>query len=400
MQVICRKDRVTKDRRAPVFIRFTKNRKVRYISTGVAVRIDDWDFENQCIRSDSPEMQSIQFQIDSKVEDYRRRMRRLEALEVEVTLETLFESKSRRIKCTVSDCFEREIARLESLGKYNSASKVKTVFSLIGQFRNADIRLEEIDLVYLNDLELFLRKRGNKDNSIATKFSVFKAIYNKALAEELFAPKVNPFVKFKTGRLWTATRKRAITKEELRRIIDFGLPESASPYLILARDIFLFTYFTAGINIGDIARLEYRNIRNGRIYYTRRKTGKNISCQLMPVASAIIAKYSRPDHSETDYIFPILNKAMHMTDLQQYNRLHKVTAKINRELGELAKLAGIETHLTTYVARHTYATVLKRSGVNIAIISESLGHSDLATTQIYLDSFENSQIDEAMKHLL
>lgn len=400
MQVICRKDRVTKDRRAPVFIRFTKNRKVRYISTGVAVRIDDWDFENQCIRSDSPEMQSIQFQIDSKVEDYRRRMRRLEALEVEVTLETLFESKSRRIKCTVSDCFEREIARLESLGKYNSASKVKTVFSLIGQFRNADIRLEEIDLVYLNDLELFLRKRGNKDNSIASKFSVFKAIYNKALAEELFAPKVNPFVKFKVGRLWTATRKRAITKEELRRIIDFGLPESASPYLILARDIFLFTYFTAGINIGDIARLEYRNIRNGRIYYTRRKTGKNISCQLMPVASAIIAKYSRPDHSETDYIFPILNKAMHMTDLQQYNRLHKVTAKINRELGELAKLAGIETHLTTYVARHTYATVLKRSGVNIAIISESLGHSDLATTQIYLDSFENSQIDEAMKHLL
>ena len=71
MQVICRKDRVTKDRRAPVFIRFTKNRKVRYISMGVAVRIDDWDFENQCIRSDSPEMQSIQFQIDSKVEDYR-----------------------------------------------------------------------------------------------------------------------------------------------------------------------------------------------------------------------------------------------------------------------------------------------------------------------------------------
>ena len=99
----------------------------------------------------------------------------MEILEIPVTLETLFESKGRRIKCTVSDCFEREIARLESLGKYNSASKVKTVFSLIGQFRNADIRLEEIDLVYLNDLELFLRKRGNKDNSIATKFSVFHA---------------------------------------------------------------------------------------------------------------------------------------------------------------------------------------------------------------------------------
>lgn len=103
MQVICRKDRVTKDRRAPVFIRFTKNRKVRYISTGVAVRIDDWDFENQCIRSDSPEMQSIQFQIDSKVEDYRRRMRRLEALEVEVTLDNLLETNGRKFNCTVGE---------------------------------------------------------------------------------------------------------------------------------------------------------------------------------------------------------------------------------------------------------------------------------------------------------
>ena len=69
MQVICRKDRITKDHKAPVFIRFTKNRKVRYISTGITVRIDDWDFENQRVISNSPEMQSIQFQIDSKVED-------------------------------------------------------------------------------------------------------------------------------------------------------------------------------------------------------------------------------------------------------------------------------------------------------------------------------------------
>ena len=400
IRVVQKGDIVYKNGCSPLFIRFTHERKSKFVSLGISLLPDHWDKQQQMIRQSCPESAILQQRIETVLREYERKIQKLEILEIPVTLETLFESKSRRIKCTVSDCFEREIARLESLGKYNSASKVKTVFSLIGQFRNADIRLEEIYLVYLNDLELFLRKRGNKDNSIATKFSVFKAIYNKALAEELFAPKVNPFVKFKTGRLWTATRKRAITKEELRRIIDFGLPESASPYLILARDIFLFTYFTAGINIGDIARLEYRNIRNGRIYYTRRKTGKNISCQLMPVASAIIAKYSRPDHSETDYIFPILNKAMHMTDLQQYNRLHKVTAKINRELGELAKLAGIETHLTTYAARHTYATVLKRSGVNIAIISESLGHSDLATTQIYLDSFENSQIDEAMKHLL
>ena len=83
-----------------------------------------------------------------------------------------------------------------------------------------------------------------------------------------------------------------------------------------------------------------------------------------------------------------------------YNRVHKVIGHVNSNLKRIAEMAGLKVNLTTYVARHTFATVLKRSGVNIAIISESLGHSDLETTQIYLDSFDNSQIDEAMKNLL
>ncbi len=124
-----------------------------------------------------------------------------ELLEVDVNFDTLFDADHKKANCTLSDCFKREIDRLESLGKYNTASKVKVAFSLISQFRNPKIRLEEIDLAYLNDFELFLRKRGNRDNCIATRFSVFKAVYNKALAEELFTPKTNPFVRFKVGRL-------------------------------------------------------------------------------------------------------------------------------------------------------------------------------------------------------
>ena len=90
----------------------------------------------------------------------------------------------------------------------------------------------------------------------------------------------------------------------------------------------------------------------------------------------------------------------HISVVQIANRLNKVLRKVNRELKLWGESLGLPTKLTTYVARHTYATVLKRSGVNIALISESLGHSDLSTTQIYLDSFENSQIAEAMKNLL
>ena len=125
-----------------------------------------------------------------------------------------------------------------------------------------------------------------------------------------------------------------------------------------------------------------------------------MNCGLTIQAHAILDKYTDSGKASDDYIFPILDKKTHKTSLQIANRLHKVLARINRELNEWGNRLGLQTKLTTYVARHTYATVMKRSGVNIALISESLGHSDLSTTQIYLDSFENSQIDEAMKNLV
>lgn len=400
IRIVQRKEIVYTNGKSPLALRFTHERKNKYVGLGVSLLPEHWNKEQQTVVESHPENIDLQAQINAKLAEYKRKIQKLEILEIPVTFDNVFETKNRRVRCTIVDCFEREIARLESLGKHTSASKFKVTLSLLGQFRNTNIRLEEIDLAYLNDFELFLRKRGNKDNSIATKFSVFKGVYNKALSEELFTVQSNPFVKFKVGKLWTATRKRAISKEELQKIVDLELSESAPFYLDFARDIFLFTYYTAGINIGDIARLEHLNIRNGRLNYTRHKTGKEIACKLMPVAVQIIEKYSSPFYDDSDYIFPILDKEVHKTDLQKYDRIHKVTKKVNKHLKELARLAGIEVHLTTYVARHTYATVLKRSGVNIAIISESLGHSDLATTQIYLDSFESSQIDEAMKNLL
>ena len=161
----------------------------------------------------------------------------------------------------------------------------------------------------------------------------------------------------------------------------------------------MFSYFGAGINFADIALLKYGNVRDGRVQYVRKKTGKPINFLLTEEMRNIIVKYQRQGQTDEDYIFPILDRRVHRTEQQRYDRTHKVLTNTNRWLRKIGQRVGIE-HLTTYVARHTFATVLKRSGVNIAIISESLGNSDLSTTQIYLDSFENSQIDAAMQNLL
>jgi site-specific recombinase XerD len=171
-------------------------------------------------------------------------------------------------------------------------------------------------------------------------------------------------------------------------------------YIQFSRDIFIFSYLCGGINFTDIASLKIGNLIDDKLVYIRKKTKKKISTPLSAEALQIIKKYAANKTKSSNYIFPIFDDTVHKTEIQKYNRTHKIIGKINPSLKKAAELSGINANLTTYVARHSFATVLKNSGVNVELISETLGHSDIATTQIYLDSFESAQIGEALKNLL
>lgn len=398
IKVVCKKSNVSKSGTAPLYLRFTHNRETRLLSLGISVLPDYWNEDEQSIDEDYPNSRELQFEIDTRLKEYDRKIKRLQLLDVEVNFDTLLGSRSVN-QCSVANYFDIQIMRLEDADKYGSASKYKVTKALLNEFCPS-VKFGEIDLTFLQNFALFLHKRSNQSNSIATKMSVLKAVYNNALKEKLFIPSSNPFADFKVGRYWKATRKRAIMKQDILKLQALDIPDDKAVYsLSFARDIFLFSYFVAGINFKDIATLRYRDIQNGRIYYRRHKTGKEMNSPILPDAQQIMDKYVTDLQSNDDYIFPILNRKVHITELQIYNRVHKVLGHVNRNLKELGKMTGLRIALTTYVARHTYATVLRRAGVSIDIISETLGHSDTATTQIYLDSFENSQIDKAMENL-
>ena len=401
IKIVQRKDRIYADGRCPLFFRFTQKRQCKYISTGIALTQEFWNETEQRITESCPDSESLNWQLKEKLAEYQKQIDKLTVLEIEVSFDTLFGQKSRYINCTVSEYFRQQIDYLKGIGKVGSAVKYTSCKHLLEQCGLGRKRFEQIDLQYLQDFEAFLIRKGNTSNSIATKFSVLRAVYNKAVKHKVFAETENPFKQYNVGRFWKPTRKRAITKEDVQRIQSLELPASTEVYsTAFARDIFLFSYCVAGINFKDIATLRYGDIQNGRIYYQRHKTGKELNSPILPQTREIMERYSKPDASSDDYIFPILDRHIHKSEQQICNRVHKVIGHVNANLKRIAEMAGLKVNLTTYVARHTFATVLKRSGVNISIISESLGHSDLETTQIYLDSFENSQIDEAMKNLL
>ena len=153
------------------------------------------------------------------------------------------------------------------------------------------------------------------------------------------------------------------------------------------------------MNFTDIAFLKWENLDSNRLKYIRAKTGKTYNIGLLEPAIEILNYYEQFKKSKTNYVFPILNDT-HKTATQIDNRIAKMNKAINKQLKDIAKKTNIDFKLTTYVARHSYATIMKRGGISTSIISESLGHGNEKTTQVYLDSFENNVLDEASKTIL
>ncbi len=304
-------------------------------------------------------------------------------------------------KITVFALFQQQVNNLMIAGKIGNAKVYNDTLSQLKHFtQNADVTFAQVDYSFLLRLETYFRSRALQDNAISVRFRTVRALFNNAIAEGYVAKDIYPFDRFKIAeRFKTKTRKRAITKEEVKMVEALVLTPGSTPFE--AQQYFIFSYYGQGINFVDIAKLKWKQFYENRIFYTRTKTGQQLSFVLSKPAKAII-NYFEPLTRKTDesYIFPILNDLFHHTPTQKANRIHKVLTRVNRDLKAIGLSLNINTPLTTYVARHTFATVLKRSGVATAIISEAMGHQTEAITQVYLKSFENSIIDEAMEHLL
>ena len=372
VEAICYKVRPLRDNTYPLMLRLTQHRKRKYISLCVSVLEKDWDFKKNQPKKSCPDREAIVKLISDKVSAYNSMIMELTAKQQEFTISSLVQIMENKIAVkTVSEMYDYlidEFHRTDHLGTMSVYQQSKS--SLIKFNRTLDIPFSDIDCQWLERYEKWLKGRNIKDTTVSILFRTLRSVFNRALSMKLIKQDIYPFNDFKVSKFDVRTKKRAVTKEDVKKIMSLDL-SGERQYMQFARDIFLFSYFGAGINFSDIALLRYCDISDGRVRYIRKKTGKEISFPLSDAGLEIIKRYSRQDAASEDYIFPILDRKIHRTEMQRKNRIHKVLGHVNPCLAEIGKMAGLETHLTTYVARHTFATVLKRSGVNIAIISES-----------------------------
>ncbi len=283
---------------------------------------------------------------------------------------------------------EELVARLQHLGKIRTSETYAAAAESFMRFRGGcDLLLNEIDSDLMVEYQTYLRQRGLAMNTVSFYNRILRAAYNRAVEKGL-AEQRHPFRHVYTG--VDKTVKRAIPLQAIRRIKNLDL--SARPSLEFARDMFLFSFYTRGMSFIDMAHLRKQDLRNGILSYRRRKTGQQLFIKWEQCMQEIAGKHAAKG---SDRLLAIIRTPDNA--LRQYRNALRL---VNNKLKTISAMAGLQTNLTMYVSRHSWASIARSKRVPLSVISEGMGHDSEATTQIYLASLDNSLIDRANSMIL
>lgn len=384
----------------PICLRIIKDRKTKYFNTIFNSSEREWDAASGCFKKNNP--------------DYiqnNRLLLKIKARALKVYADLDFEKEyfnlddfSRRFRIDANpendDVFrfwEEIVAEMKLAGRMGNARMYEDTMKSVKQFyRYKKMRFQDITNTFLNKYEAWLRSRGGTGGGISIKQRTLRALYNKAIERNVIKDINHPFKTYKISKLKGQGIKKALNYDQVLKIINFDV--SKYPHLADARNYFVFSFYTRGMNYTDMMILKWQDIDTTTLSYIRNKTKGRFVITILPPVQEIL-DYYKQYALPTKYVFPILLRDG-LTPAQIDHRKKKTLAKYNRDLKEIARLCEINKSLSSYVARHSFANCLKQKGVATDVIGESLGHKDLTTTQVYLKELGSTILDDAAALLL
>lgn len=420
-----------------VFLRITKDRKVKYISLGISALPEQWD--EQFGRYNEKKKKGVlvhpnfiennaflnvqEIKAKDLINDFERN-------KIDWTLnqfEDAFLNRSKQGK--VKPFIQNLVQTMRATDHNGNAECYQRTLHMLELFdKKFDQRyFSEIDIKYVRAFDVFLQmpretvytskkgntrvvqRKGNSGNSRRIIFKTLRAILNAAIESKEASQSTYPFGKggFQVAKLGEETEKRYLPSAQLLKMKsdpEVELRES----LQYAQKLFLISYFFYGMSFKDMANLKTENIKsleNGSyIVYKRTKTRHNkeakaINIKLTEELQALINELCEIKKPVDNYLLPIVS-IEGLTGETLYKHIKNRLKKFNGHLTTLAEKLNIENiHITSYVSRHTMAMTLQNNNVPREVISQILDHKDTRTTNTYLDSFSSNVIDEAVKVL-
>lgn len=375
-----------------IYYQITHHRIIRQITTDIHILPKYWSATQQRIVSSVSDSTALQPQIDSDLLLLQSVIKAFEASGSEYTVDDIVKQyRTGGNHVFILAFMQEQIDYMRRCNRYGTAKNYEHTMHSFSQFLGRDIPLVTISEQLIDNYNAFLVQRGIVRNSVSFYMRILRAVYNKAVRRRL-VEQTNPFQNVYTG--IDKTRKRAVDEKLIAELYKLDLRYGSLAEF--ARDIFIFSYCTRGMAFVDIAYLKKTNIHDGMINYARHKTGQLLSVKIEPNMKQIIDRYAG-SVKYSPYVFPILTS----TDTHESYRQYRTAINIyNRQLKELSKMLSVDCRLTSYIARHSWATVARKHNAPISVISAGLGHTSEKTTRIYLTSLESSAIDAVNQEII
>lgn len=408
----------------PVYIRISKDRKLKRIKTSVELKhLSDWNpkgKDDSHIRTS--EKNSAEW--NDKLKKELRKVSDICDLDSALSLDAIALRFKGDESGTTTSFYKYAQLIADDLKKRGATNHkhyetfCRKLQGFIDSTGRTDITFSDLNPALLEAFETYLRSCANSNykdkdsrlnpNYIKAVLIKFRAIVNRAIKQGLFPLDKYPFKNYSLPKE-VAVNRDALDEAEIQSIIQLELPEGSR--LFDARNCFLFSFYCAGIRAGDLLQLRWNNITNEgtRLQYVMDKTQKIRNFQLMPQARQILDCYRKADSKPTDYIFPFLDSSAKyarypdafVMPVEQkdilYRAISSKNSQLNNKLRQLAELAGIKKHLSFHISRHSFASIAKGKDISSKIVQEALAHSSLTITERYMHSFTSNEMDSALK---
>ena len=377
-----------------VYYQVIHNRTVRQIRTAYRLFTSEWDSEAGKVITHQGTEERISV-LKSVAEGIRCDMQRLR--QVADTLaaspsgytadEVVAAFHARRTDASLQNFMQQCIAKLIRMGRTGTANGYKSTLNSFMRFRKGqDIMLNAIDSDVMQLYEAHLRLTNVARNSSSFYMRNLRTVYNMAIEQQL-TPQRTPFAHVYTG--IDKTVKRALSISQIRQLKNADLTDN--PAQALARDMFMFSFYTRGMALADMANLTTANLRNGYLVYRRQKPRQELYVKWEPCMQEIVDRYPR----QSPFLLPLIKSEEDKRD--QYKLTQQ---RVNHNLKKLSERLGLPHPLTMSMARHSWASIANSKDIALSVIGEGLGYNSENATRIYLAQIDTSQVDRANKMIL
>lgn len=383
----------------PLAVRITKNRRSNYHYIGHYISEKHWDEKNKRVRKSHTNADRLNNLLTSKLSEANKKLLNLQSENNDISANQIKKEIYSSLESTsFYDVAQEYLDELERDNKLSRLSSDKARVNHLVKFTKSNqLTFQEIDERLLNKFKVYLKtKRSLTERSIINNLIVIRTIYNRAIKMGIVDRKLYPFGSDKVRIRFPETEKVGLTIEEIQKIESM---EDLTKNEIHARNVWLFSFYLAGIRVADVLKIRWSDIYDGRLHYRMNKNSKLLSLKIPEKTISILDYYLNEKEKDNDFIFPEMKKADLKNAKDVYAKTKTANKKFNKHLEQIAEKIALNKKLTMHISRHSFGNI-SGDKIPIQMLQKLYRHSSITTTILYQSNFIHKDTDDALDSVI